>query len=229
MERPEFARKVILDETYRLTEGLASVAFQSLLTGLPNRVALALLADAHDRNMTPRFAVAYADLTGFKVINDTHGHDAGDATITEFGSRLRAICQQVEGYAYHLSGDEFVALIPPEGVDKFSVAAREIHEFCVVFESKRIPARASFGIAMPYESGVINDLQRRAEKACSNAKTSEQCEPLVWTVADQEKPIIDKRWRCKRCQATTQILVSVEKRGELPFQCANCHEPLPEE
>lgn len=229
MGRAELAHEVIIGEAYRLTEGLANVAFQSSLARLPNRAALALLADAHDRNVTPRFAVAYADLTGFKAINESYGHDGGDATIREFGERLDSICQQVDGYAYHLSGDEFIALIPPEKVDEFSEAAKGIHGFNVAFEGRTIPARANFGIAMPYESGVLNELQRRAEKACSTAKTSQQSEPLVWTEAEQEKHIINKRWRCEHCQATIQILVPVEKRGEHPFWCANCHEPLAEE
>lgn len=229
MERADLAHEVIISETFRLTEGLANAAFQSSRARLLNRAALALLADAHDRNDTPRFAVAYADLTGFKAINEIYGHDGGDATIRAFGERLDDICRKVEGFAYHLSGDEFVALVPPDRVEDFRAAATASHEFSVSFEGKSISARAHFGIAMPYESGVLNELQIRAEKACSTAKTSQLREPLVWTDGEEEKEIINKRWRCEHCQATIQILLPVEKRRGLPFRCTNCHEPLPDE
>lgn len=229
MERPDLALQVVVQQTYNLTQGLAYAAFRSELTTLYNRQALALLVNLHDSGVTPPFAVVYADLTGFKAINETFGHDGGDATLREFGRRFRMICEQVDGYAFHLSGDEFVALIPPERVDEFRAAARGIHSFKVTFSGRAIDARAHFGIAKPYEGGVINELQSRAEKTCSRAKTSQRQEPLVWTGEEQETQVIDRRWRCENCQATIKILVPAEKRGPLPFCCINCHEPLPEE
>ena len=227
MARNDLALEVVVQQTYDLTKGLADAAFRSELTGLYNRQALSRLAAAHDRGDTPRFAVVYADLTGFKAINETHGHDGGDAVLKKFGRLFEETCQEVAGYAYHLSGDEFVGLLPPERVNDFRTAAKKVHQFSLIFLGKTVEARAHFGIAEPDEDSVINVLQGRAEKACSTAKTSQMEEPLVWTAEDQEKPPINKRWRCEHCQATVHILVPVERRSALPFHCINCHQPLP--
>ena len=57
-------------------------------------------------------AVLFIDLDGFKAINDTIGHKAGDAILTAAGRRLSAFCRQAGGIAGRLGGDEFVAIVP---------------------------------------------------------------------------------------------------------------------
>ncbi|MBB4894169.1 diguanylate cyclase (GGDEF)-like protein [Streptomyces olivoverticillatus] len=79
------------------------------LTGLMRReefTGRALRAVRH-----PHAAVLLLDLNGFKQINDTHGHAAGDQVISGVGRRLDAWCRERGGFAARLGGDEFTAVI----------------------------------------------------------------------------------------------------------------------
>ncbi len=89
---------------------LKSLALHDELTGLPNR---RLLMDrlsfsiAHARRNKCTMAVLFLDLDGFKQINDTLGHDAGDTLLTMVAARLVAAVRQEDTVA-RLGGDEFV-------------------------------------------------------------------------------------------------------------------------
>jgi diguanylate cyclase (GGDEF)-like protein/PAS domain S-box-containing protein len=102
----------ITHERYEL-EHLRRTAFHDPLTGLPNR---RLLADrfqqmaAHARRDGNSFALALLDLNGFKRINDTFGHGAGDDLLRVIATRLvRSL--RAEDTVARLGGDEFVVLI----------------------------------------------------------------------------------------------------------------------
>jgi diguanylate cyclase (GGDEF)-like protein len=99
-----------------LTTGLAlreDLALQDNLTGLPNR---RLLLDRLDRARARRarvpgsIALVYLDLDGFKQINDTHGHAAGDQVLIATSQRLSATVRGSDTVA-RLGGDEFVVLL----------------------------------------------------------------------------------------------------------------------
>ncbi|WP_171172343.1 GGDEF domain-containing protein [Streptomyces sp. I05A-00742] len=79
------------------------------LTGLMRReefTSRALRAVRH-----PHAAVLLLDLNGFKQINDTHGHAAGDQVLAAVGRRLAAWCASRGGFAARLGGDEFTAVV----------------------------------------------------------------------------------------------------------------------
>ncbi len=82
-------------------------ALEDPLTGLANRRALQAAFDG-----APAAAVIMVDLDGFKRVNDTWGHDAGDDVLRLMGSRLRA-CVRAEDLVCRLGGDEFVVLLGP--------------------------------------------------------------------------------------------------------------------
>jgi diguanylate cyclase len=86
-------------------------AHTDALTGLPNRRALAaLLAQALPPGRRPQpLALFVADLDGFKAVNDSLGHDAGDAVLCQAAARLRAALRAQDVVA-RLGGDEFVLL-----------------------------------------------------------------------------------------------------------------------
>ena len=96
---------------------MTEAAFHDALTGLPNR---ALLQDrlsqavATAERQGQAVAVAYMDLDGFKAVNDTHGHDAGDMVLRAVGQRLHATLRDCDTVA-RLGGDEFVFVLSPAG------------------------------------------------------------------------------------------------------------------
>ncbi|MEP3049706.1 MAG: diguanylate cyclase [Roseibium sp.] len=92
---------------------LIQLAQYDRLTGLPNR---ALLSDrlgqamARSRRRQLNTAVAFIDLDGFKAVNDTNGHAAGDKLLVEISRRLKSHLREEDTLA-RIGGDEFVALI----------------------------------------------------------------------------------------------------------------------
>jgi diguanylate cyclase (GGDEF)-like protein/PAS domain S-box-containing protein len=90
-------------------------ALHDALTGLPNRMLLAdrLKQAIHAAERSgQKFALAYLDLNGFKLINDNHGHDAGDEVLKAVAARLQAGLRASDTVA-RLGGDEFVVLLTP--------------------------------------------------------------------------------------------------------------------
>ena len=84
------------------------------LTGIPNRVLLAdrmKQAIAQSRREQKMLAVCYLDLDGFKLINDTLGHKAGDKVLIETALRISNMLRESDTVA-RLGGDEFVVLLP---------------------------------------------------------------------------------------------------------------------
>lgn len=93
---------------------LSELAMHDDLTGLPNRRGLIEAITqtvARAKRAKSRFAVLFVDLDHFKEVNDTKGHDVGDALLREVAKRLR---QSVRGedIVARMGGDEFVVLLP---------------------------------------------------------------------------------------------------------------------
>lgn len=104
---------VDITEQHQQKRRLQHLAFHDRLTGLPNRALLlnrleqAIIA-ASRKDST--FALLFIDLDEFKPINDTAGHEAGDAVLREIASRLRQCVRESDTVARH-GGDEFVLLL----------------------------------------------------------------------------------------------------------------------
>ncbi|MGN6503049.1 MAG: diguanylate cyclase domain-containing protein [Pseudolysinimonas sp.] len=90
----------------RQQRGLAELAMRDALTGLHNRRHL---ADVLGSRSADRRALLYVDLDGFKGINDTLGHDVGDAVLIEVARRLGTVARSTDTVA-RIGGDEFVIL-----------------------------------------------------------------------------------------------------------------------
>jgi diguanylate cyclase (GGDEF)-like protein len=156
---------------------LERFAFFDALTGLPNRRMFnedIRKFFAHARRDGGRFALLLIDLDGFKHVNDTLGHDAGDALLIETGVRLRAIARETDCVA-RLGGDEFVILLA-EGEGAFgaeSVCRRIVESFTVpiAYNGANIATTCSIGVAECPDHGETQDgLYKSADLALYDAK-----------------------------------------------------------
>ena len=110
---------------------LARQATQDSLTGLANRshllerLQVALdRAEARARSV----AVIFIDLNGFKTVNDTYGHAAGDSVLIQVAERLRATLRESDVVCRN-GGDEFVAVLPDlDPIDAARIAARAVDD-----------------------------------------------------------------------------------------------------
>jgi diguanylate cyclase (GGDEF)-like protein/PAS domain S-box-containing protein len=189
----------IFDITERklLQEELSRQAFNDSLTGLANR---ALFDDrmqhalAHAGRRGQRLAVLLLDLDGFKIINDSLGHQAGDQVLVMVAQRIEACCRMSDTVA-RLGGDEFAVLLE-EDVDENSakrVAARllEILREPFLVKGREMTVGGSIGIALYEEAATsTEDLLRDADAAMYCAKSRgrdryEVFEPSMHTRAVQ--------------------------------------------
>jgi len=83
------------------------------LTGLPNRRFFdeKLHEYLRDTSDTQRLAVLVLDLDGFKMVNDMHGHAAGDKALSEFAHRV-AVLLRADSVLARMGGDEFAIVMP---------------------------------------------------------------------------------------------------------------------
>ena len=106
----------ILDvhDRHRREERLELEAQRDPLTGLANRaVANARLAELAAQPASRHAVLAYLDLDGFKAVNDSYGHDAGDAVLVAAAARLRTVVRAGDEVV-RLGGDEFLLICPVE-------------------------------------------------------------------------------------------------------------------
>jgi diguanylate cyclase (GGDEF)-like protein len=137
------------------------------LTGLANR---AVLTDVLD-HAPPRTTVLYLDLDGFKSVNDTAGHAAGDTILREVARRLGAAVRAQDTVA-RLGGDEFAVVLPGAGAeDAVPLAQRLIRDICmpVEYDGRWYSVGTSIGIATG-DSGIPAALLRAADTAMYEAK-----------------------------------------------------------
>lgn len=156
------------------------------LTGLPNRRDfLAQLQQAVDaaRQEDRRLAVCYLDLDGFKQINDTLGHAAGDEMLTEFADRLRAWLLPGE-LAARLGGDEFVTAIRVNGrehcVERLDELMR-LTEKPYILDCLELSVTASLGVTLaPDDSDEAEVLLVLADKAMYAVKRAGKHRYRFW-------------------------------------------------
>lgn len=166
-----------ISESVRNQERLLYLAHHDTLTDLPNRSLFMdrtqhAIARAHRSDS--QMALLFLDLDGFKEINDSLGHDAGDQMLRMVADRLRAAMRQGDTVS-RLGGDEFTILL--EGIEQLEDAAavaRKIIDslgkpYSIAQCVRRISA--SIGISMyPRDGDRPESLLSKADKAMFQAK-----------------------------------------------------------
>ncbi len=168
-----------ITELRRKDERIQHLAFHDALTELPNRL---LLTDRLEHGIAvaererQRLAVLFLDLDQFKVVNDTLGHDHGDALLQVMGDRLRTAVRGCDTLS-RLGGDEFVVVLTdPENEAEVAAVAERIIEAVnrpVDLGPVRVHVSGSIGIALFPDDGMnVVSLMKNADAAMYAAKAA---------------------------------------------------------
>ena len=156
---------------------LEHVAHYDPLTNLPNRVLLAdrlhhAIAQTQRRNQA--LAVAYLDLDGFKLVNDTHGHNVGDDLLVAIAERMKEALREGDTLA-RMGGDEFVAvLVDLESADDCTPVLERLLQAAaspMIAAGIALQVSASIGVTLyPRDPSDADHLVRHADQAMYFAK-----------------------------------------------------------
>ena len=164
-------------ELVEANQKLETLSLTDSLTGLPNRRhARHWLETLWQESEAEGHALACVmlDADHFKTVNDTHGHDAGDRVLVEFGHAVRDALR-TDDVVFRLGGDEFLVLCPRTDLDGALQVAEQIHQAVTAL---RVPTgeghwtgSASIGVAVrrPGMSG-LDELIQLADRGVYLAK-----------------------------------------------------------
>lgn len=176
---PELLERTIRYTVIRrkLEDRLVHAALYDELSGLPNRRAFfdrlkqgIFRADRHKQEVS----LVYIDLNGFKAVNDTHGHQAGDEVIREIGRRLE-ICLRRTDTPARLGGDEFACILEDFRDREAALAVidkiMDIFTDTIAYEGVEHQIGGSLGVSFYPESAKEADLLiQLADEAMYQAK-----------------------------------------------------------
>ena len=152
-------------------------AHHDTLTSLPalqlclDRLSIALSRARRDQTL---LAVFFIDLDGFKLVNDNHGHQAGDHVLKQVASRLTKNVRQMDTVA-RLGGDEFLIILPVirnvSIIGKISTKIIQSIQMPIHWRKDNLFVSASIGIALhPAHGTSAEELIKSADKAMYEAK-----------------------------------------------------------
>ncbi|MEC5398226.1 diguanylate cyclase domain-containing protein [Uliginosibacterium sp. H1] len=164
-------------EELRAAQRLTDLAERDPLTGLFNRRRFMeelerQIADAMRRG--EQLGLLSFDLDGFKAVNDTHGHQAGDEVLIRLASELSAVIRRNE-MLFRLGGDEFALLVSNTDAEPMEQLARRVlqrvSDIEFRFSDQAVSITVSMGIALaPHHAGERNALIAMADRAMYAAK-----------------------------------------------------------
>ena len=167
---------------------LHELAHLDRLTGLPNRMYFeeTLAREvAHAARQHESFAVLFMDLNGFKDINDSHGHHAGDELIRQVGTRLAQTARRAD-FVARLGGDEFVVVARNTEEDSARRLAERLAAvvntpFALAAAEARVTV--SIGVAVfPRDGAHSDELMKNADAAMYRAKR------VTWNAVEFHRP-----------------------------------------
>lgn len=160
-----------------MEEKIQHLAYHDPLTDLPNRILFQdrmrqaiTMAERHQHPL----ALLFIDLDNFKPVNDTYGHDVGDAVLRDSAKRIRSCLRKPDSVA-RFGGDEFVVLLHEvrneEDALKVAQKIRESLLCPLTIDGRVIQVGASIGVALyPTHSSNENELLNCADVAMYDAK-----------------------------------------------------------
>lgn len=208
-----------IHERRSLEDQLRENALYDVLTGLPNR---RLFIDRLERSValwqrsgTP-FAVIFLDLDGFKLINDSLGHQMGDRVLTEVGTRIQGELRAVDTGA-RFGGDEFAILLHDLSDASVLMVTQRIQasiaEAMDLEDGHEVSIRASLGIATSaIEYASADDVLRDADRAMYHAKATERRTVSVFDTAMHARAVSQQNLQTELRRALR------EKQFEVRYQ-----------
>jgi diguanylate cyclase (GGDEF)-like protein/PAS domain S-box-containing protein len=205
------------------TEALEHLALHDGLTGLANRTLFGNLVSralqSAKRSNDP-LAVLVMDLDGFKLVNDTLGHDRGDSLLRQVADRLTVALREGDTVA-RLGGDEF-AILPGEASDLSAAVAvaLKVQQTCAqefVINDETVHVSPSIGIALfPEHGSTTANLLHRADLAMYAAKRSGAGHAVFNTTqetqtADRLGLLVDLR----RCVTREELVLEYQPKFDL--------------
>lgn len=167
-------------------------ARHDMLTGLSNRSGLTKALDAHFARDAgqKRLALIYLDLDGFKAVNDSYGHMAGDRLLQLVAERLRGMVRNGD-LAARMGGDEFIVLSEQtEAAQLLGFGERLIREISRPYEldnKHEVTVGASVGIARAPEHGTdMMTLLAAADGALYQAKSRGKSRCMIASASQSE-------------------------------------------
>jgi len=196
----------------RMQEELAHRAYTDALTDLPNRHMLQLRLSECEReaNGLGSFALLLVDLDGFKLVNDTLGHAAGDAVLREVARRLEDAAGD-SGMVARMGGDEFAIVMNVGALARdahmLAIAVSEAGRRTFLVDNQPVHMAFSVGVAVAPGDGTDPDeLLRNADLALYAAKNERRGGYRFF------EPEMDKALRDRR-KLENDLTVALE-RGE---------------
>ena len=190
---------------------MASIDF---LTGLTNRRQASALFEreiARCRRLGTSLGVILIDFDHFKVINDTYGHEVGDAVLKHVADLLRARLRATDIIARY-GGEEFLIVLPETSLDDTAFLAdtvrHAIQQHPLVHGDVRIPLSASAGVTSlePGQDTSVDVLTTRADEAMYCAKSLGRNRVVVWNRMQEGK--------VEPSLAASERILEIQKRIE---------------
>ena len=153
-------------------ETIRRTANTDYLTGLPNRRHFFYTVDQYQQAPLSHQSVALIDLDHFKRINDTYGHDAGDAVLKAVARRIASHCADL--VVSRFGGEEFCVYLPDlpseVAIERIKALRQHIASKPVNFQDQMLPVTASIGLTTASSTNV-HEMLTRADKLLYQAKT----------------------------------------------------------
>lgn len=152
---------------------LRQLAVTDQLTGLKNRRYLEQqLSDLLARENNGRnVAILILDIDHFKQVNDTHGHQVGDAVLQELAGHLEAETEaRPNDFVARLGGEEFVVVMPGAGVQEGVALGNDLCAHMASANWQHVPITVSIGVAASMPGDKVETLLARADDFLYKAK-----------------------------------------------------------